>query len=144
MKQKQVKWETLAALCIVIIVLVQCNKKETAQSPADKIAGNYLVNDTLSSQFGCDGGPAGDVGFDSYGIVITKKDDNTVTVSSFNHCTVSFDASVTEASLVALATNPCASVTNVTGAISGNQIRFNYKFHTICEFNSRATAIKQP
>lgn len=129
------------ATAILFFLTTGC-KKGTDQSAADAIAGNYSVKDTTYSS-GCDGGAAGDVGFESYGIVITKKSDNVVTISSFNRCSGSFDASVTSSSIVALASEPCTSISNVVGTVSGNQIRFNYNFQTICTFNCRGTATKQ-
>lgn len=126
----------------VVIFFSSCKKKETNQSFADKVVGNYLVKDTLSSS-GCDGSAIGDVDFYSYGIVVTEKNDNTVTISSFNHCSGSFDALVTATSIVALESEPCTTIGNVVGTISGDVIRFNYNYYTICEFNSRATATKQ-
>lgn len=136
-----------AIICSVsitaVVLLGSCKKENGGDVTADDIVGNYLVSDTTSSLNGCDGGPAGDVDFDSYAVVITKKDDNTVTVSAFNHCTGSFDASISGESLVALLNEPCTDVKNVVGTISGNKIYFTYKFYTICEFNCRATAVKQ-
>lgn len=139
MKKSTILFSAFAAL---LIALSGC-KKDDSSNTVDSVVGNYLVNDTTSSLTGCDGGPAGDVDNDSYGIVITKKNDNTVTISSFNHCSGSFDASVSETSIIALESEPCSSIGNVVGTIAGNKIRFNYKFYTICEFDVRGTAVKQ-
>lgn len=132
----------LSVFATLLLALSGC-KKDDSSTTVDSIVGNYLVNDTTSSLTGCDGGPAGDVDYDSYGIVISKKNDNTVTISSFNHCSNSFDASVSETSIIALESEPCDPIGNVVGTISGNKIRFTYKFYTICEFNVRGTAVKQ-
>lgn len=139
MKKTTILFSAFAAL---LLALSGC-KKDDSSATVDSIVGNYLVNDTTSSLAGCDGGPAGDVDYDSYGIVISKKNDNMVTISSFNHCSSSFDASVSETSIIALESEPCSAIENVVGSISGNKIRFTYKFYTICEFNVRGTAVKQ-
>lgn len=139
MKKSTILFSAIAAL---LIALGGC-KKDDSSNTVDSVVGNYLVNDTTSSLTGCDGGPAGDVDYDSYGIVITKKNDNTVTISSFNGCNNSFDASVSETGIVALQSSSCGSVSNIIGSIAGNKIYFTYKFYTICEFNVRGTAVKQ-
>lgn len=141
---------SISVLALFLAVLNSCKKDETPESFADAVAGNYLVKDTVSDPQGCISGsgpisPTGDFEYKSYSIVISKKNDNTVTVSSFDGCGSTFDASVSATSLIALESEPCALVSDVTGAIAGDKIRLTYKTYTGfgCPYSNRATATKQ-
>jgi len=120
---------------------VGCKDKEIDEvTPASKIAGNYLVKDTI---FWNENDPIC-TGFSDeteiFAITIEEVDENTVTMTGYKHPT-STTVNVTNTSMAI--TDELGQAYNITASISGNTIRFAYTNGSQCHTSGRSTAIKQ-
>lgn len=129
----------LTATLFTVLLFQSCKKKDNEKSLADKFAGTYLVTDTLittalSSSCG------DNISTGSYLLVISKQDDNTVTLDNFAYCP-NKALKLTETTIAA-ATVGCASF---SGTYANNKFILNYApaLSPYCSYDGKLTGVKQ-
>lgn len=137
-------FKKIGLLSLVAGIAFTACKKDGNKTPAGKIAGTWLVTDSIfytppnNSGILCSG--TSDQ-ISSFGIVIKETGENTVTVEGYKSGNVE-TASVTNTTLIF--PQELGTAINVTGTISGNTIRFKYDTNSsYCFLNGRSTAVKQ-
>lgn len=130
---------TLTLSAIALCLMLSSCKKDDTTTTADEIAGTYIVSDTI---------PA-DVcvlvdQYDQFTITITKKNDNTVIIKNFDHCSEDLEATATSSTVVGTSGELC-DFDNANGTRKGNNISFTFTSYSgNCGIQTaHGTAVKQ-
>lgn len=134
---------TILTVTLLAVLLFQsCKKKdnENEKSFADKFAGTYLVTDTLITTALNPVSCADNVSTGSYLLVISKQDDNTVTLDNFAYCP-NKALKLTETTIAAASVG-CASF---SGTYANDKFTLNYApaLSPYCSYDGKLTGVKQ-
>lgn len=141
---------TLCVLFVSVLALATLAgcKTEDSTPNADKVAGTYLVKDTMFITANSSACYGGNTHFEvtNHSIVLTKQTNNTVSISGFYNC--GLIVATVSTSRVEVTNNPsnCPAMSDFLGAISGDNIYFSYTVtdNPACTYRGSATATKQP
>lgn len=128
---------TVFLIALIAVLLSACKKEDANQSLADKLAGTYQVYDTLTTTSNGVSCPNSEQ-TNSYYIILTKVNDNTVKIENFYMCGT-VNATVTETTIVE--TTGCG----LSGTYSGNTLYMDYAYmgNPSCIYDGRFRAVKQ-
>ena len=131
----------LAAILSIVFFSQSCKKQDKAsdKSLADKFAGTYLVYDTLiitALNSGC----GDNISINSYLLVVSKQDDNTVILENFTYC-AQIPLKLTKTTISSTSVNCPISGTYNSGKIF---LSYGYGGNPSCSYDGKLTGVKQP
>lgn len=140
-----------ALCCVLSLSLPSCAKKgctdQTANNfdaeatkddgtctfdAANKFVGTYLATDTLMHKMWIGGSYVDGESYTQPGLIITKRDANSVRIINFASCSDTLDATVSTTSLILTSSfsNFCFDATGKVISVNGNNLRYVITYQT--------------